>query len=1398
MSNSPDPALRSASPSNSFAATLAAPFLCRALHSFSPSSIPSSPAETGTCLSFEQGQIIRCLNQDQSGWWDGELDGRRGWFPSNYVELLRGDPPPRSPSRSPTRSRSRAHPHARSGAQLSPEATTLLSSIEQNVGLLENAVRSARKGHYQPSTACVISSIRTVLSSTQSLTRDSPILRQHPSLSSSRKRILSSLASLVEKARKASAPEEREPARERDEAEAMLAIARETVGFVRGFLEEAERRGVAVNLGLGAGSTSPLVAQPAEGGGPLRGAKSTGDLRSRRPTLEALEQPLPSTTFPVVRPSPAPSAVNSPQFPAGSSFSSSSNPPPVLRTPSALSQHLSTLHDSLLSTIAALIGHIHSHSRSSSPASSFAQLIDLTREGIERVRDVLEVVEAVGAKAGDHGKGKGKHKETTDDRVQDDEVKVLAATRERLYVATTALVTAARIATSPLPAAKPVPTHEEEEDERKGLLGAATGVLRAGGDCVGAVKLVGGKLFSGEGGAAFELALPKARKPSEYEGEDVDDDAAAAAVKFADPPSPSDPDAAFEASPPRRARNPHTLSMLGRKATSLGCLRGRFEQDATTLEEEGPEAEEGGEHDETPTGAPEVERGVVELPEANSRPVKASSISISPSHAPSSSSSSAPATMTLTRSASDDAPASAPRPSSIPMSRNVSSGSGSNTGSIASRTTSSSVAGTHVTGETSPRSSYGTSRGAKFASGGSTGSNGGVPPLPTGSGQGRGRTSTRPSSGGKAPGHTRSSLSVGRSSLSGASSPSPSSVSANSNGTTTSLGSPLFSPNPATSTLTLTPSIKSLSPERERKNGKVPPPSGNGAPVPWFLERDYPPREISFNADGHVTGGTLRVLIERMTLHDTTIDATFSATFLLTFRLFTTPRDLANALYRRFDLAPPRHPETGDSLSADELKHWTSVKLTPIRLRIYNLFKTWLEAHWQHDPDVEIAEGLREWCRGRLRAAMPAASTRLVDLVEKRVLAAERDRRLAEDRDGEVEGRPSNASETSMSSGFSGAGMNGSTTSLALPAHMQNGAGGGGSRLMRMASTERLKAGKPLVPFSSLSPVMSNSSTSLLPTMATANDPYSPHSPTAMSAPSPVVTKALLSMLRSPSGRTPSITDIDPLELARQLTIMESRVYCSIRPEELLGSSSGSGGGSGKREGSVRKMSALSTRLTGWIAETILGESDQKKRTYLVKYFVKLGDRLLALSNYNALFAVFTALNSSTIIRLRKTWDGLAPKYKAILEVLRRATDHSRNYAEYRGKIRQTVPPCLPFVGLFLTDLIFIFEGNRAERPSPVDPSLRLINFDRYQKMARIVSDLQRFQVPYALVEVPELQALLASVLEGPLKSGQDAQSLYRQSLLIEPRSQAPSLANGGGSVDARSHRGHDVFNWRG
>ncbi|CDO71701.1 hypothetical protein BN946_scf184915.g45 [Trametes cinnabarina] len=50
-----------------------------AMHDFAPQQ------QSVTCLSFRAGQVIHVLNRDPSGWWDGEVDGRRGWFPSNYV-----------------------------------------------------------------------------------------------------------------------------------------------------------------------------------------------------------------------------------------------------------------------------------------------------------------------------------------------------------------------------------------------------------------------------------------------------------------------------------------------------------------------------------------------------------------------------------------------------------------------------------------------------------------------------------------------------------------------------------------------------------------------------------------------------------------------------------------------------------------------------------------------------------------------------------------------------------------------------------------------------------------------------------------------------------------------------------------------------------------------------------------------------------------------------------------------------------------------------------------------------------------------------------------------------------------------------------------------------------------
>lgn len=47
-------------------------------------------ADDRTSLSFHEGDIIQVITQLESGWWDGVINGVRGWFPSNYCQVVSG------------------------------------------------------------------------------------------------------------------------------------------------------------------------------------------------------------------------------------------------------------------------------------------------------------------------------------------------------------------------------------------------------------------------------------------------------------------------------------------------------------------------------------------------------------------------------------------------------------------------------------------------------------------------------------------------------------------------------------------------------------------------------------------------------------------------------------------------------------------------------------------------------------------------------------------------------------------------------------------------------------------------------------------------------------------------------------------------------------------------------------------------------------------------------------------------------------------------------------------------------------------------------------------------------------------------------------------------------------
>ncbi|KAI4228840.1 MAG: hypothetical protein L6R36_001342 [Xanthoria steineri] len=438
------------------------------------------------------------------------------------------------------------------------------------------------------------------------------------------------------------------------------------------------------------------------------------------------------------------------------------------------------------------------------------------------------------------------------------------------------------------------------------------------------------------------------------------------------------------------------------------------------------------------------------------------------------------------------------------------------------------------------------------------------------------------------------------------------------------------------------------------------------------LEKTFA-HELVYNKDGQISGGTLPALIERLTTHDSTPDASFVCTFYLTFRLFATPVEFAQALIDRFQYV-------GESPSISG----------PVRLRVYNVLKGWLESHWRHDCDSPALELIVPFASRQLLIVLPTAGKRLAALAEK-----------------------------------------------------VNAASG------------------PLVPRLVSSIGKTNTS------IATYVAPDSP-------MPAAIITKHQMNLLKAwkHNGANISILDFDTLELARQFTLKESRIFCSILPEELLATEWTKK--SSSMAVNVRAMSRLSTDLANLVADSILASEDHKKRAITIKQWVKIAKKCLQLENYDSLMAIICSLNSSTILRLKRTWDQISSKTKAKLDMLKEVVEISRNYAALRQRLQNTIPPCIPFVGTYLTDLTFVDVGNQTTRQLSIendDTTVPVINFGKHMKTAKIISELQRFQIPYRITEVPELQTWIQDQLVRVRSSEQtNVQNYYRRSLLLEPR----------------------------
>jgi son of sevenless-like protein len=86
--------------------------------------------------------------------------------------------------------------------------------------------------------------------------------------------------------------------------------------------------------------------------------------------------------------------------------------------------------------------------------------------------------------------------------------------------------------------------------------------------------------------------------------------------------------------------------------------------------------------------------------------------------------------------------------------------------------------------------------------------------------------------------------------------------------------------------------------------------------------------------------------------------------------------------------------------------------------------------------------------------------------------------------------------------------------------------------------------------------------------------------------------------------------DIDATEFARQLTIIESRLYGKIKPTECMNKTWQRKVDPNEPDpaANIKALILHSNQLTNWVAQMILNQADVKRRVIVIKHFVSVAD----------------------------------------------------------------------------------------------------------------------------------------------------------------------------------------------
>ena len=240
--------------------------------------------------------------------------------------------------------------------------------------------------------------------------------------------------------------------------------------------------------------------------------------------------------------------------------------------------------------------------------------------------------------------------------------------------------------------------------------------------------------------------------------------------------------------------------------------------------------------------------------------------------------------------------------------------------------------------------------------------------------------------------------------------------------------------------------------------------------------------------------------------------------------------------------------------------------------------------------------------------------------------------------------------------------------------------------------------------------------------------------------------------------------------MARQETLLEHKLFYAIRPWEFQNLNFAK-----KDKRCAPNIHAFVTHfntMSGWFTKVILDCSALQKRTRTVELLIDLAEAFCQLNNYNGLLEVMAALLSSSVFRLKRTWNGISRGHKVRFKEYMALASNAKNFAELRGRLKFVYGACVPYIGLYQTDLTFIEEGNPTRRG-------KLINWQKCKLQAGIIKTINEYRMnTYSLVHIPWMQDFLAKI-----QVTETENDFWSRSIALESRAELQASAGSNSST---------------